>query len=411
MTINNCHVLIKNTGGLIMKSKLIKAIVTGVIVIAVGFGGYYGYKTYFAAKPATASAVQSIQVTAKKMNLQVTVQGTGAAYAANTKDVMPNNNGTISGLSVKVGDTVTAGQKLFTADSDQLKNAVTTAKNNVTKQSLSLASDESAEKVDDNKIAMDKLSLSDAKTQLSEANKAVSNMTVTAPIGGVITAVNNTNGDSAQGAKAVLSIVDMTSIKVKVSVDELNINNVKIGQKAQIKFDAIKNKTYEGAVETIAQTGTTSNNVTTYDVVVAVKDPSGIKLGMNANVTIAIDSKENALAVPVEAVTESNGKKYVRLADSSAGSDTDSQSSNNQQGNTKQNSTANGKQVEIKTGLETDNYIEVTEGLSEGDKLAVKLPSTSSSTNGNKNNNMGGFGGQDMMGSGRPQGGNQSGSK
>ncbi len=386
-----------------MKSKLIKAIVTGVIVIAVGFGGYYGYKSYFAAKPASTLTIQNIQVTAKKMNLQVTVQGTGAAYASNTKDVMPNNNGTISGLAVKVGDTVTAGQKLFTVDSDQLKNAVTTAKNNVTKQSLTLASDESAEKVDDNKIAMDKLSLSDAKTQLSDANKAVSNMTVTAPIGGVVTSVNNTNGDSAQSAKAVLTIVDMTSIKVKVSVDELNINNVKIGQKSEIKFDAIKDKIYEGAVETIAQTGTTSNNVTTYDVVVAVKDPTGIKLGMNANVTISIDSKENALAVPVEAVTESNGKKYVRVADSST---TTAQNSNNQKASSAQSSSNGGKQVEIKTGLETDNYIEVTEGLSDGDKLVVKLPSTSNSTNSNKNN-MGGFGGADMIGGGRPEGGPQ----
>lgn len=387
-----------------MKSKLIKAIIACVVVAVIGVGGYYGYNTFFTKKTVAAS-VQYLNTSVRKMNLQVTVQGTGTAYAATTKDVSPNNNGTLKDLNLKVGDTVTAGQKLFTSDSDDLRKNVTTAKNNLTKQNLTLTSDESAEKVDDNKVAMDKLSVSDATAQLADANTQLSKMTVTSPIGGTITAINNSNGDSVQSGKSVLTVVDMNSIKVKVSVDELDIGKIKAGQKATIKFDALKDKSFEGAVETIAQTGTTSNNVTTYDVVVAVSNPAGIKLGMNANVTIAVESKENALVIPAEALVENNGQKFVRVeATSSTTNSTNNntqnsanqQTSNSQNGTVRNNaqvSSSNSKLVAIKTGLETENYIEVTDGLTEGQKVLIKMPSTSSNTNKNNKNNLGGFGG------------------
>lgn len=402
-----------------MKSKLVKGIIAGIIVIGVGFGGFYGYKTYFGKKTVTAAA-QYLTVTSQKMDLSVTVQGTGSAYAGTTKDVSANNNGTLESLSLKVGDKVTKGQKLFVSDSDELRNNVTTAKNNLAMQKLTLASDESAENADDNKIASDELNVSNAQTQLTAANTALSNMTVKSPIAGVVTAVNNSNGDSVQSGNPVLTIVDMNSMKVKVSVDELEINNVKVGQEAQIKFDAIEDKTYEGTVESVAQTGTTSNNVTTYDVVVDITNPTGIKLGMNATVTISVESKKDALAIPIEALVESNDKKYVRVLNSSDSTATTSQSSNAANSSTANSNAANsstasgtGKQasnsayklVEIKTGVETEDYIEVTEGLTENEKLAVQLPQSTTTTNSNEKGGMGEMRDMGGMSGGAPQGG------
>lgn len=382
-----------------MKNKLVKSIVAGIVVIGIGFGGYYGYNTVFA-KKTVATSVQYTTVSARKMNLQVTIQGTGAAYAATTKDVAPNNNGTLKNLSVKIGDTVTAGQKLFVSDSDDVRKNVTSAQNNLAKQNLTLFTDQSAEKIDDNKIAMDKIAVSDANSQLNDANNQLNEMTVNAPVGGIVTAVNNSNGDSVSGSKSVLTIVDMSSMKVKVSVDELDIGKVKVGQKADVKFDAIKDKTYEGTVETIAQAGTSSNNVTTYDVVVALKDPTGIKLGMNANVTISVESKDNALVIPTEALVESNGQKFVRVVSTDS-----TTASNTSETNSSTQNNQSSKLTDIKTGLENENYIEVTEGLKEGDKVQIKLTQSSSSSS-NKNNTAGGSGGN-MGGFGGPQGGNE----
>ena len=453
-----------------MKSKWIKAIIAGVVVIGISVGGYFGYKTVFAKKVAVAS-VQYITSTVRKMNLEVNVQGTGAAYAAKIKEVMPSNNGTLGDLTVKVGDTVTAGQKLFTATNDDLGSAVTTAQNSVTDANLNLTSaqndlkakqnalaiaqaaattttesnqgnqgnTQSSKSIDDYKLDVEKakltieqtkLKVTNAKNNLTNAKANVTKMTVTAPIGGVVTAVNNSNGDSALPAKSVLTIVDMSTIKIKVSVDELDIEKIKLGQKAQVKFGAIKDKAYEGTVETIAQIGTTQNNVTNYDVVVSMANPEGIKLGMNGNVIIQVESKENALVIPAEALVESNGKKFVRVestdsSTSGSGTQTNNTQENNTQapaansqtqnsnkqatsnaqgtrnvqgtrntqtGNTAQAAAGSGKLVEIKTGMENENYIEVTEGLTEGQKVLITLPQTSATTNNNKNI-MGGFGG------------------
>ena len=218
-------------------------------------------------------------------------------------------------------------------------------------------------------------------------------------------------------------------------------------------------------MEQIAEVGNSSNNVTTYDVVVGISNPEGIKLGMNANVTIQVESKENALVIPAEALVEINNKKYVRVIDNTntsgtgtsisntntqeqsgqgenAASAPNTQNSSGENGNsqntasTQSSSGTNnypgtrirqstsgakniassqvaanmGRLVEIKTGLENENYIEVTEGLTEGQKVIITLPQTSTTTNStNRNNqmNMGGFGGGMTTGgmSSRVQGG------
>jgi HlyD family secretion protein len=448
-----------------MKSKLIKAIILSVVIIGISVGGYFGYKTVFAKKAAVAS-VQYITSNVRTMNLEVNVQGTGAAYAATTKEIMPNNNGTLSDLTVKVGDTVTAGQKLFTSNTEDLSNSVTTAQNSVTDANINLSSaqndltakqnalvsaqaaasgttanggsqgtSQSNKSLDDYKLDVEKakltveqskLKVTNAKNNLTNAKANVTKMTVTAPIGGVVTAVNNSNGDTAQTAKSVLTIVDMSTIKIKVAVDELDIEKIKLNQKAQVKFDAVKDKSYEGTVETIAQIGTTQNNVTNYDVIVSIANPEGIKLGMNANVTINVESKENALVIPVEALVENNGKKFVRVestesSTSDSGTQTDNTQTpaansqgqnknvqavnnaqgarstqgtrNTQAGNTAQVAVGSGKLVEIKTGMENANYIEVTEGLTVGQKVLITLPKTSTTTTNNRSSNTGGFGG------------------
>lgn len=360
-------------------------------------------------------------------------------------DVVPNNSGILKNLNVKVGDTVKAGQVLFVVDSDALRQGVTTAQGNLDKSNSALADIKNS-----NKIAIDNLAISDAQTQLNNAVQQVNSMTVTAPISGLITTINNNNGDnvgtsssgsasgqvgssgsnsqgnsnsgssytggsSSQGNNSkgngqggsnsnssnsasgqssssgtssqtstnsgstqsgVLTIVDPSTMKVKVAVDELDIAKVKEGQKAEIKFDSIADKVFDGAVESIAQTGTSSNNVTTYDVVVSIANPGDIKIGMNANVNILVDSKDDALTIPSQALVEKDGKEYVQVTNSN-GNTTSSTSG----------SLDNGKLVQIKTGLENENYVEVVDGITEGQKILVALPKSTSATNTNTNTN------------------------
>lgn len=469
-----------------MKKVVIKVAIACLIVVGVGTGGYYGYKKYTASKT-TIATTSYITMRASKTNLQVNIQGTGSVFAGTSRDIANSSAGEIKNLNVNVGDKVTKDSKLFTISNDSLQQAIDKAQNALDKQKLQLSNaqntlataeqtlaDAKAAEANGTAItqtngqtnnqgggqgtvtvataqaAVDKakldvstaqLAVKDAERDLTSAKTTKNDATVKSPIDGLIIAKNKTTGDSIQPNTAILTVIDTNSLKVKVAVDELDIQKVKLGQKAEIKFGAIKDKTYEGTVEQIALTGTTSNNVTTYNVTVGISNPENVKLGMNANVNILIDSKENALVIPSEALIERNGKKYVMVPNSdgntssgaggsapqnngssqgtaptqnneragsqqsqNGGSSSNSASSgqntgSRQNGQAGQNggysrttSTGNGKLVEIKTGLESQNYIEVLEGIAEGQQLLVALPQTSTN-NTNNRNNMGGFGG------------------
>lgn len=429
-----------------MKKKLIQSLIVATLAIAVITGGIFGYKKLFGQNKAVVASNRYITATASKMDMEVSIQGTGSAFAGISKEVTASNDGVIQDLSIQVGDTVNKGDTLFIAHSENVTDALETAKNNVTKQETAISNSNSERSV---KILAAQTAVKNAQAQLDAANKALTQnsedeaakskvksaeenlekqkqtlesaqnsstadttgltnaqeqyekalanynkMTVTSPISGVVVAKNYNTGDDVQSSKAVLTIIDPNSIKVKVSVDELDIAKVSNGQTATAKFDAISDKTFEGTVEAIAQLGTSNNNVTTYDVTLGVKDPTGIKIGMNANVTIAIQSKKDVLVVPIEALVEENDKKYVTISNSSGGDEASSR----------------GKKVEITTGMENESYVEVVEGVTEGEKVLITLPTATSSTNTNRNAREGlggssGFGGAMGGSSGAPSGG------
>ncbi|MDT8717448.1 efflux RND transporter periplasmic adaptor subunit [Clostridium sp. 19966] len=423
-----------------MKKTVIKILVACLLISGIGVGGYFGYKKITGTKT-NVSANSYMTVTAAKRNLEVDVQGTGSVTADVTKDIVANNSGEVQNLTVKVGDTVKKGDTIAVVNSDTLQQNVDSAETNLEKAQLQLDN----AKTDSDK-AMQQISVDQAQRDLDYAKQQVTKATLTSPIDGMVVAVNNNNGDDIQSGKAIVSIIDTSSLKVKVDVDELDIAKVNVGQKANLTFGAISGKTFEGTVESIAQTGTSSNNVTTYPVTVSITNPDGIKLGMTANVSIVAQSKENVLTIPAEALIEQNGKDYVRVDDgTSSSSESNSGNSNsgssnsgsstgqsrrsygsNSQGYSQGNSNFSGNQsrssgitnnkgklVEIKTGLQNENYIEVTEGVTEGEKLLVELPKVSTTTNSNSQRSAfgssmgGGFGGG-SMGGGSFSGGSRS---
>lgn len=400
-----------------MKKTVIKLLVACLLIGGIGVGGYFGYQKITENKT-SASADSYITLTASKRNLEVDVQGTGSVTAGVTKDIAANNSGTLQNLNLKIGDSVKKGDTIAFINSDTLQQNVNSAETNLEKAQLQLAN----AKTDTDK-AMQQISVDQAQRDLDYAKQQAAAATITSPMDGMVVAVNNNNGDSIQAGKAIISVIDTSTFQVAVNVDELDIAKVKAGQKANITFGAISGKTFEGTVQSIALTGTSSNNVTTYPVTVTITNPDSIKLGMTANVSIVADSKENVLTIPAEALIEQNGKKYVRIEDGSSSSNASSNdtsnksnsktsrgsrqsaggySGNNAIGYQSRNTavtTDKGRLVEIKTGLENENYIEVTEGVTDGEKLLVELPKVSTTTNNNSQRSAfgssmgGGFGG------------------
>ncbi|MDP4146266.1 MAG: efflux RND transporter periplasmic adaptor subunit [Bacillota bacterium] len=428
-----------------MKRKWIKNLIVVLVIAAIGSGGYYAYRVH-----ATSNVTQTVRyrnVIASKTNLSVAVPATGSVLSPTQQDILPTNSGTVT-VYHKLGDTVKKGDLIAKIQNDSLQSQIN--KDQITLQQQNLAL--SKIKADDTTgLAQQQLTIQQTQDDLNSAEAQLEKCNIYSPIDGTIIAMNNVTGDSVQTGKAIATVVDMSQLQIDVSVDELDIAKVKTGQKVNISFDALPDQKFDGSVVKISDTGKTTNNVTTYDVYVSINNPSGIKLGMNANVNIDVNDKQDALVIPIEALVSRNGKKYVMVP---TGASTSTQSSGNTQGqgNSQRRSqngqgyggngngqgwsgngnsqgwsgsrSSNGQNQqrdftlkEVQTGLTNDTYVEITGGLKEGDKVMIALPQTSSQNSSNSNRSgfgssgfgggMGGFGGG--MGSGGRSGGSGSG--
>lgn len=384
-----------------MNKKLTKIIIT-CLVVTVGVGGYLAYKSYVASK--TKSTQNSfITAVASKNDITVNIQATGTISPAATKEILSNNGGEIKELSVKEGDMVKKGQKLFGVDSDDLRQQVDKAEYSLQQENLKLEKTKTEEEKEIQELAVEQ-----AEKDLQNKKNNLYAMTVTSPIDGMISVRNNNNGDNVQSGKSILSIVDVSSFKINVQVDELDIAKVKQGQKAEIKIDAIKDKTFEGTVEEISPVGTTTNNITTYNVSIGIKEPSGVKIGMSANVNILVESKKGVLTIPVEALMDRDGKKYVMVpledknnTNNNADNQQNEEASKNKQENLQQNTQQNlgeaqnkrnaqrstqrnssntmgiqQKLVPVEIGLINENTVEVISGINEGQVVLISMPQT-----------------------------------
>ena len=138
-----------------------------------------------------------------------------------------------------------------------------------------------------------------------------------------------------------------TSMLLSVSVDELDINSVTQGQKAEVTFDAIEDKTFEGTVTKVGNTASASGGVAKYTVEITIPKDEEMKSGMNASATITIEEKENIVTISVNALQERGEEVFVYTEQDDEGN-------------------LSGEQ-QVTTGLSDGENVEITEGLSEGD--------------------------------------------
>jgi RND family efflux transporter MFP subunit len=206
---------------------------------------------------------------------------------------------------------------------------------------------------------------------------------ITAPFSGTITALDVEEGDNVTPEKVVAHLTDYKSLQTVISVDELDVSKVKVGQTASIIANAYPEEDFSGKVTDIAREGTYENGVSTFSVTITIDQPKSLKVGMSVEASILVESKENALLLPIEAVRKQGDRKYVFVPQESEDAVTT-------------------VRKEVKTGLANESYIEITEGLEEGEIVQLPAITTSSQQQG-RNENMFMPGG--MMPGGGMQGG------
>ena len=361
-----------------------KWLVLGALVLAAAVGGYSYYSSQQEAAKQSAS-VELVEVSRQK--LKSTVSATGTIRPVDSVEVSSKITARIKSVLVEENDVVKAGQtvaildgKDYEATKDQAsyKVANTRSKYNRAEYLYSIGA-KSKEELEDAEYDYDT-----AESSLSKTESDLAETVITAPMDGIVVGEPKTAGTMAvQGNSnptVIMTIADLSKKQILAKVDETDIGSVKVGQKATFTVDTYTGKNFTATVSKISQTDVTNSwntnssssssssssaSVIYYYVVLDVDDPENLLLpAMTARVEIVTDEKENALAVPISALKTDSAGSYVMVQ-------TD-------RGQVSEGAPRQEKRY-VTTGIYSDEYVEILEGLSDGDMLAITYKSKSSS--------------------------------
>ncbi len=195
----------------------------------------------------------------------------------------------------------------------------------------------------------------DILQKLKELKAVLASGSITSPIDGIVSTVTAASTTEAAANTALATLYAGDAMQMVVSVDELDIISVKVGQEVSIAMDAITDKTYGAAVSYISQIGTSSNGVTTYSVTLDVEGDEQLKIGMNGTATIHVGEAQGVVLVPIAALNTSKDGQYVWLYDETIA----------------EGSQEPGVKTFVKTGLSSETYAEVKSGVDVGDYVLV----------------------------------------
>lgn len=212
------------------------------------------------------------------------------------------------------------------------------------------------------------------ESQLKQLSESLRKTSVLSPMGGVVTSLISQLGETVVGTSQfsgteMMTISDLAAMNAEVEVDENDVVNIQIGDKANVTIDAYPNRTFRGTVVEIANSAKlkgagTQEQSTNFDVKIRLDDFSGADLrpGMSCTAKIETETKENVMAVPMMAVTrrESRDAKSDSLKKSE---DLPMLVFVNDKGKA--------KAVTVKTGVSDNQYVEVLSGL-KGDEEVIK---------------------------------------
>jgi HlyD family secretion protein len=210
-------------------------------------------------------------------------------------------------------------------------------------------------------IARAKAGVAQAQATLDRADENLRNSTIVSPMDGIVLSRDVEVGDAVSSilvlgsqATKIMTLGDVSDVYVLGKVDEADIGKVYLGQPARIVVESFKDKKFVGKVTKISPLGVEKDNVTTFEVRVSIRNPSGeLKANMSANAEIILEEKKDVLLVPESAVV------YDRQRNTSL----EVPDLTNEKGR---------RQVACKLGISNGVKTELIAGLKEGDKVILQ---------------------------------------
>jgi RND family efflux transporter MFP subunit len=216
------------------------------------------------------------------------------------------------------------------------------------------------------------LSVQQQENALGQAKENLADCYLRAPFAGTITNFTVQKAESIGTGTAVGTLITQQQYAT-VSLNEVDVAKVQVGQKATLTFDAIPNLSVAGVVSEIDSIGTVSSGVVNYNIRISFSSQdSRIKSGMSVNAAIITAIKQDVLLVPNGAVKSSGGVSYVQMFKPPLPPPTD--------GLTGSISKTPPMQVPIQVGLSNNSETEIVSGLSEGDEVVTRIINPTTTT-------------------------------
>ena len=215
----------------------------------------------------------------------VSSAGSGTIDGGTTTDIRAEVSGEVVYVGAKEGDFVAKGQLIARLKNNSIINSQKSSRINV-----------------------------------KSTQKTLDNYNITAPISGTVITKNSKAGDkidNSNSSTVMMVVADMSKMKFTITVDELDIADISLGQTAIVDADAIPDTTFEAKVTTIASEGVSSGDgVTTFTVELTIDEPGELKSGMNVNANILINEAYNVITIPEDALMSIRGKNASVLVKS-----------------------------------------------------------------------------------------------
>jgi len=260
-------------------------------------------------------------------NIALTIEATGTVEPIDLVEVKSKASGLIVRMPVEIGSFVKKGALLAQIDPRDVQNqysqvlaAQKAAQASVEvaraakQRSDALYSQQIITADEHEKATLDyanaQSQLVKARTDVDLASQRREDATVRAPVSGTVLEQPVTEGtvitsatSSASGGTTLLKMADLGKVRMRAMVGETDIGNVRTGQTANVTVDAFPNRTFNGTVEKIEPQAVVDQSVTNFPVLISVSNESGVLLpGMNGEVSMLVDERDNVPAIPVDAV-------------------------------------------------------------------------------------------------------------
>lgn len=326
-------------------------LILGILIIAALLIGY------IAKSKADNSVVLEYQ-NPKKQTLTKTLDASGHVDAKEKVRLRFIAGGKLTYIGAKEGDLVKKWQTIATIDQETLNKQLSQDLNNYMKERWDFESTQDSIKdksltTDENRVVdQEQWDLDNTVLTVEIRDIAIKNSRLTSPIEGILTSAPASVAGMQVLGSDYFEVVNPNSLVFRAAVDESDISLVSLGQSATLTLDAFPDIDIATKVHYVSYTSTETSSGTAF-VVEFLLDQNNIepllRIGMNGDASISLDTKENVLTIPLISIREKEGKSYVDV----------------------KNSEGQAVEREIELGLETDEYVEVISGLSESDEIVV----------------------------------------